>query len=95
MTANLRALARELALEAYWTTPPDAEKSIDAIEQALLRFAAEALRAEPDKSELKAGAETIAVMTLSDPDTPMGVEANQVFRAMAEVRARGIENDRP
>jgi hypothetical protein len=92
MTANLRARARELALEAYWTTPPDAEKSIDAIESALLRFAAEALRAEPDEGMAEAGiAAPILLVHLDSISARKKLDAKTQFRAMAEVRAASLE----
>jgi hypothetical protein len=98
MTAALRARAREMAevltigVRGSCDTQSD-DSLCRMFESALLRFAADALRAEPDEGEAKAGAETIAVLTLANPDTPMGVEANQVFRAMAEVRARSLTDE--
>jgi hypothetical protein len=77
MSDKLRARARELALEAFWTTSRDPEKEVNAIEAAILQFAREALREEPDREMIKA-----AHHFLDD---------RSVYRVMAEARARGLE----
>lgn len=84
---RLRARARDISvslLNAIRLTDPSIRQQL--VETAILRGMVEALEAEPDQGMLKAGAETIAVLELSNPDTPMGIEARHTFRAMAAER---------
>ena len=85
---TLRDKARELALEAYWTTPPDAEKSIAAIEQAILAGMRAALE-EPSEEMYQAGGASMPFKNTNY--TPGQIVAGTIWRAMARVRLAEIE----
>jgi hypothetical protein len=76
MTDKLRARAKELALNAYESSPFGDEK-IRAIEAAILTGMREALREEPDEGMMLAGYNTVG--------------DRNVYSVMAEARARGLE----
>jgi hypothetical protein len=79
MSDKLRARARELALSAYWTTPFDVEKQVNAIEAVILQGMREALREEPNSEEME------LAYALS------GISIKAMWREIAESRARGLE----